>query len=44
MSMFIEVAKVYYVGSFGRGLGWGLLGGPWDLVTIYNWDNNPTYN
>ena len=20
------------------------LGGPWDLVTTYSWDNNPTYN
>ena len=20
-----------------------LLGGPWDLVTIYNWGYNPTY-
>ena len=22
----------------------GLLGGPWDLVTTYNWDYKPTYN
>ena len=22
----------------------GLLGGPWDLVTTYNWDYNPTCN
>ena len=21
-----------------------LLGGPWDLVTTYSWDYNPTYN
>ena len=21
-----------------------VLGGPWDSVTAYNWDNNPTYN
>ena len=21
-----------------------LLGGPWDLVTTYNWAYNPTYN
>ena len=21
-----------------------VLGGPWDLVTTYNWDYNPTYN
>ena len=21
-----------------------ILGGPWDLVTIYNWAHNPTYN
>ena len=21
-----------------------LLGGPWDLVTTYNWANSPTYN
>ena len=20
------------------------LGGPWDLVTTYTWDDNPTYN
>ena len=23
---------------------WGLLGGPWDLVTTYNWAYNPNYN
>ena len=22
----------------------GLLGGPWDLVTTYNWAYNPDYN
>ena len=22
----------------------GVLGGSWDLVTIYNWYYNPTYN
>ena len=21
----------------------GLLGGPWDIVTTSNWDENPTY-
>ena len=31
--------------SLGLGFrGWGLLGGPWDLVTAYNWSYNPTYN
>ena len=28
----------------GRVRAWGLLGGPWDLVTTYNWAYNPTYN
>ena len=30
----------------GRGLGLRvrLLGGSWDLATIYNWGYNPTYN
>ena len=23
---------------------WGLLGGPWDLATTYNWDHDPTYS
>ena len=22
---------------------WGVLGGPWDLVTTHNWAYNPTY-
>ena len=23
---------------------YSVLGGPWDLVTTYNWDYNPTYS
>ena len=36
---------VWHVGVYCPEPGpWQVLGGPWDLVTTYNWTYNPTYN
>ena len=34
---------VYQIENIVRDLGL-VLGGPWDLVTTYNWAYNPTYS